>query len=126
MEEERKCKICGEIYKPINNVQKYCSRKCRLKASNRQKDEWRRINPEKIKVKEHKTILCRICGKPVEPVQGAFRVNRPQMHEACIFADIRESLNSGNGLSRRQLNRMDRLGITLREISEIHTNGGVT
>lgn len=117
----QKCRICGAEFVPTKNVSKYCSDECRKKANHTREREWKRCHPQKRRLS---VIICRLCGKPVDPQYGGEKVYRPKIHEECIYNDLMRTVLNHERFSPTQKSRMNNMGITLKEIKQrIHTNG---
>ena len=105
------CKMCGRQFEEDGTSRKYCCKECSRKAANAQKIEWNTANRTYTRA----VAYCRICGKPVEPLGHI----RPRIHDECMIADILSTVSSGNNLSKTQLSRKYRLGLTNKEIREL-------
>lgn len=114
-----KCPICGVFSEHTQSNYVYCSEKCRKEASSRKradyynehKSELIQNQRERARKKPQMAVPCRICGQPVRGYRYHGRLCRPQMHEECIMADLRQTLSSGGKISVKQRSRMAAHGI---------------
>lgn len=119
------CVNCGKKFEPHHHRCKTCSAKCSEEHLKKRCEEYRKLehvrkaramNMRKL-IDGH--VICRICGQPIfrnfiEGVHASVSV----MHDECVFADIAETINSGNHLNNAQIQRLYSRGYTLKEFKE--------
>ena len=67
---EKKCAICGKIFQPKNQIQKYCGYECQRISNRENAKRHMAIRYEKIKAQRQKTAQCPICGEIFEKKSG--------------------------------------------------------
>lgn len=111
----KKCVICGKNFEENHTKRIYCSAACAKNAQTQQIRDWGSKNYHYTP----RTIICSICGKPVEALEGPCGSRRIRFHTECLEDDIISTITSGKSLSKLQNGRKYRLGITNRDIKEM-------
>lgn len=127
----KNCIICGKPFEAKQQNYKLCSDACRQARE----IEWRKEHKRDYKTDERrrqsmeyyrkraKTVLCKICGKPVPPVNYGGRIHRKHMHEECVVNEAIQLVKDGTPSTDvrllRAYNRAYSMGYTVRELKEI-------
>lgn len=122
----KNCIICGKPFDAKQQNYKLCSDACRhareiewqKEHKSKYTDEYRQQRREYHR-KRAKTVLCKICGKPVPPVIYGDRVLRKHMHEACVVDEAVRLAKDGVPFTDARFKRAKNMGYTVRELKEI-------
>lgn len=118
---KKQCIICGKEFEVVNSHYCLCSdecRKARAKIQNAKHNADQKYTKKKQTV-EPKIVLCKICGKPVEPYFFDGRMCRKYYHESCVLSEALYAVSEGHSYEDKRIKRAHNLlGYTLKELRE--------
>jgi predicted nucleic acid-binding Zn ribbon protein len=126
------CIVCGKEFETRQSNYTICSDECRtirrknyhnivsLKYYHQNKERINRRG-QSLRLKNSKPILCKICGKNVEPYFSGDRICRKRYHEECIIEESIKAMNKGEKFNKTSkiLRVANNQGITKSELLEI-------
>ena len=117
----KQCIICGKEIEIINSRYCLCSDECRKARAKIQNDKHN-ANQKYVKKKQitkPKIVLCKICGKPVEPSFFDGRMYRKYHHDECVLSEALQAVSEGCDFKDKRVKKAyNLLGYTLKELRE--------